>query len=476
MMIEVRKTYNGNSITLSVYVFTSRPYTINYNVGVKNPGNQNEVAVPLTTTSVVMTVVFTDNSETIQETYSVTDGIKTYLFQSKFGIEKKRENIYVSGYIKSHFPGWSTAGITDFSSVSRLFSPLLVGLFCEDVEKIVRLLEGNKGTYFPIAPEKITKSTENIFDHEETLSTLFFNHLVSFSEEAMPNTMRKTCYLTGKSTVIGNNNRMEVIDGDPDYVYETKLKYGKNNLIPKSTVDFVNHQIYPNFIFRETGPVNTTVDGHFLSLSNGTSEVKFYSPDTIASSVVTNFGDVFILNTTGNLKYGKLEIDIPDFDMINPSINNNNIVSVSSDYFTPTEEVEVIVDFEYLRRLGAKSIVVKVKNQSETYYLIDNHTLTVDNTSISIPSSTKSMQTLITTEATDRYISVEVFVDGDTTPYLAYSAAYLLDLVDVNSNIYQALSVIDNNVAVVRGTTTYKISAKYHGHIRDGDDYVHFEI
>lgn len=473
MIIDYKKSYNEIGMVLTVFVFSDDPYVISSSVGTVS---NNKILMPIGTKSVEFTVNFPHSGENIIRTVQLTSSEKTLNFSMQYSIGKRKEHIYKMGNIKKYFQSWSTAGQTDFSSVARVLTPLLLDNFDLELYSLIVLIKESELNYFPLPSDTEVLKSEIVDETEESMSNIFFSHLYDFSVEETANQRLVVGYSNGGKDTIGNNGRSEKVSGSVNHTYETKLKYGNNNDIDKVSRNFINNQVYDNFIFRDSTPINVTSDNNILKISSENKSLEFYSPKKIEQVAVTPFGDVFILSDDAHIYYSKLEVDIPSIVDINPSINNNNIVEISQDYFTPTDDIEIIISLAEIRNLGGKKAKIIISNQNNSYYLSGNDILTPVETSIAIGDLSTSVKTILETDEADRFMMVKVYVDNEDMPYIAYCSGLLLSPLKINDNLYDDLYVANNKIVAVKNDTNYTVSAKYHGYIKSGEEYVSFKI
>ena len=328
-MIDVKKIFNSNTVTITVYVYSQLNYSITVNS--VDIGPSNSITVPKTQEEVVFLVTY-ENSTTETFHCSVNDTIKEYSFMLSYVLPVNKEHIFIASYVKKYFQGWATAGSTSHSSVSKIISPLLLSLFNREMELIIdKAIEGVP--HFPISKDSVVRADSTGMAISE-IAMIPFSHLTNIEEEPVLVSILKTAYGKGDEILIGNENRREKIKGDEQYTYSSKLKYGKNNQVQKTTNDFVNNQDFRSFIFSDNLPIKISSVGTYIHISNENATLSYQASIPVEKCIVTPFGDVFILSL-GKIYYAKTEITPIELTKTNPSINNNNIVEIDGDFFSP---------------------------------------------------------------------------------------------------------------------------------------------
>jgi hypothetical protein len=453
-MIDVKKVFSSNNVTLTLYIYTELTYTISVNGIVLT---NNSITVSKTTPNLVFTIEYS-NATTEEVIVNIADSMQEYIFNIGYGIPISREHIYLHSYIKKYFQGWSTAGTTSHSSISRILGPLILSIFNRDIELILDIVKEDRN-YFPLNKDCFVYSEKPEMELSE-IYNIPFSHLTNFKEEPVNQNILSVGYANGGDTIIGNMSRGEKIFGLNDYLYQSDLVYGKNNAIEKRATGFINSQKYKQFIFDNALPVKISIDGTLISIENENGKYSYRSSIIVDKCIVTPFGDIFILSG-GKLYYAKTEVTTINLESTNPSINNNNIVEIGSDYFSPGEDIEIVVDTEYLVGLKANSIIIKVENQDSAFYIIGDEAYSSVESRIS-DIGRKNIKFVLSTESTDDYILVSVYVDYNPVPYIAYSSGLKLNSIQINNNTYNDLYV-ENNMIIVTRTSgeKYRLTSTY---------------
>jgi hypothetical protein len=438
-MIEVFEKRNSTTVELSVFSYGSGVYTVSSNIGIVTG---NVIEIDSSATEVEITV---DHSGEIEATtYIIKTKNTKFTFSIPYKIPRLREHFYLNGLIRKAFYGWSTAGTTDFSMTSRIFSSVLCSRIANDSTLELMKIDG-KVNPFPLETISRMFSLKPNNGKVEERGIIPFTHLENFREIDFTESNLSIGYVTGGTIAVSSESRIEEVTGDESSIYSTELKFGKFTSVNKKGRMFINTKNKKNFIDKDGRDLNIVVDDNKITFRNVDTELfSFYSPIQIDEIIISIFGDVFILSES-YIYYAKMEVDLPDYNWLNPSVNNNNIIEITSDYFYPTDEIEVVVDLEYLRNISAKTIIIKIKNQDSEFYIIGDDEVSNTEKRIDV-GERKNIKFVIETDTTDRFIQGEVFVDLNSTPYIVFSSAMTLDLKKVNENKYSSIYLYNNRL------------------------------
>jgi len=443
-MIEIVESFSSPLRQLRIFNYNPLTYTYTVSTGTISG---DTVSVPDSTSSVTITFTYSD-STTEDFTYVLKTRSKVYSFDISYSVSSDRVSFYLNGLYRSSFHGWATAGATDFSMASKLFFPMIYQSYSKMFTSILLKIEEKDLSIFPISKDSIIRNRDKNGLSHSTFAMIPFSHISNFEEVALEEKLLKTGYATAPEAMISPNGRTEKYTSNhgEGNIFSSLIKFTNNNTVNKKANGLINSILSPDLIRKGGGYKRVTNDTNTISIIEGDNVIsRWYSPVTIEKIVMSIFADVFILSSNNKIYYSKLEIDTPSYENLNPSINNNNIVEIDGDYFCPGDDIEIVVDFEYLRDLSAKEIIVKVSNNNGTFYIIDDDTVSNIETSIEVKER-KNMSIVTTTDSEDRYILVEVFVDGNEVPYLAYSAATLLDVTQISESDYLDMYAYDNRL------------------------------
>ena len=474
-MIEVFEKRNSTTVELSVFSYGLGTYTVSSNVGIVTG---NVIEVDNSVTEVEIEVDHSSEVETI--TYIIKTKNIELTFSIPYKVPRLREHFYINGLIRKAFYGWSTAGVTDFSMTSRIFSSILCSRIANDSTLELIKIE-DKMNPFPLETISKESSSNPINGKVEERGIIPFTHLENFRETDFTESNLSIGYVNGGSIAVSSESRIEEVVGDENSFYSTELKFGKFTNVNKKGRKFINTRNKKNFIDKDGRDLNLVIDGNKITFRNVESELfSFYSPVPIDEVIVSIFGDIFILSES-YIYYSKIEVDLPDYNWLNPSINNNNIIEITSDYFYPTDEIEIIVDLEYLRNISAKTIIIKVKNQDSEFYIIGDDEISLAEKRIEV-GDRKNIKFVIETDPTDRFIQGEVFVDFNSTPYIVFSSAMTLDIKKINENKYSSIYLYNNRLIAEKiiqeiplEIENKEIIFDYSGISIEGGDYVSYK-
>lgn len=477
-MIDVVESFNANSRVLTVYSYGNGSYTVSSTHGtvVGNTITINEDIEALT-----ITVTHGLNTEDIL--YTPKTRSKTYVFSNQYRFPKSREHIFLNGLYKKHFQSWASAGQSDFSITSRVVTPLIFGLISAEIDLLFQQSLERNISVFPFSGMEVIKTSHISTPGLESIPFIPFTHIIDFTEEEENEEMLIYGYVNGGETIVGNQNRRETVIGDKNAIFSSRLKYSKNNNIQKTVSGFINSQDFGNMLSNSREPLNIISTTNNIEFHNSNGMLySYYAPINISSVISTVFGDLFILSESGHIYYAKTEVDIPMASELNPSINNNNVVEMSGEYFTPGDTIEIMIDMKHLRSISANTFLVKISNGTNISFLSENGSFSILEQRIKV-NERENMQFLIDTEETDRFIMVEVFIDYHDVPFIGYSAALALNPLKINENKYSDLYVRNNRVVAKKiisetplTTTDVIIRGKYSGSISYGGEYVSFKI
>lgn len=477
-MIDVVESFNASSRVLTVYSYGNGAYTVS-----STHGTVTGHTITVNDNTEELTITVTHGTDTEEVLYKLKTKSKTYTFSSQYKVPKNREHLFLNGLYKKYFQSWSSAGQSDFSTTSRIITPLVLGSISAEIDILFQQSLERNISIFPLSEMETATSSHITTPGVEVISFVPFTHMIDFREEEEPEEMLIHGYSNGGATIVGNENRKETISGDRNILFSSRLKYGKNNNIPKTASGLINSQDFGNMISKNREPLRMLHSTNNVEFHNSNELVfSYHTPINISSVVSTIFGDLFILSESGNLYYGKTEIDIPDASELNPSVNNNNVVEMSGEYFTPGETVEVVIDMKHLRSISCNTFIVKVSNGTSVLFLSEDGSFSILEQRIKV-NERENMQFLIDTEGTDRMIKVEVFIDYHDVPFIGYSAALLLDLLKINENRYSEIYVKNNRLVAKKiiseaplVTSNVVIRARYAGSISYGGEYVSFKV
>ena len=477
-MIDVVESFNANSRVLTVYSYGDGAYVVS-----STHGTVVGHTVTINEDIEVLTITVTHGLNTEDLLYTPKTRSKTYVFSNQYRFPKNREHIFLNGLYKKYFQSWASAGQSDFSTTSRVVTPLVLGLISAEIDLLFQQSLERNISVFPFSGMEIIKTSHISTPGLEAIPFIPFTHIIDFTEEEENEEMLIFGYANGGETIVGNQNRRETVIGDKNAIFSSRLRYSKNNNIQKTVSGFINSQDFGNMLSKNREPLNviSTVNNIEFHNSNGLL-YSYYTPINIISVVSTAFGDLFLLSESGYIYYAKTEVDIPVASELNPSINNNNVVEMSGEYFTPGDTIEVIVDMKHLRSISTNTFIVKISNGASVSFLSEDGSFSILEQRIRV-NERENMQFLIDTEETDRFIMVEVFIDYYDTPFIGYSAALTLNPLKINENKYSDLYVKNNRIVAKKiisetplVTTDVIIRGKYSGSMSYGGEYVSFKI
>jgi hypothetical protein len=477
-MIDIVESFNASNRILTVYSYGDGAYTVSSTHGTV-AGNTITVNDNIKT----LTVTVTHGLDTEEMLYTLKTKSKTYTFSNQYRLPRDREHLFLNGLYKKYFQSWSSAGQSDFSTASRIVTPLILGSISAEIDILFQQSLERNISVFPLSEMETVTSSHITTPGIEGIPFVPFTHIIDFTEEEEVEEMLIHGYSNGGETIVGNQNRRETIGGDKNATFSSRLKYSKNNNIPKTASGFINSQDFGNMLSKNREPLRIVHSINNIEFHNSDGLLfSYYTPINISSVVSTMFGDIFVLSQSGNIYYGKTEVDIPLAGELNPSVNNNNVVEMSGEYFTPGETMEIVIDMKHLRSISSNTFIVKVSNGTSESFLSEDGSFAILEQRIKV-NERENMQFLIETEETDRFIKVEVFIDYYDVPFIGYSAALLLNLLKINENKYNDIYVKNNRLVAKKiisetplTTTSVIIRGRYAGSVSYGGEYVSFKI
>ena len=477
-MIDIVESFNASNRILTVYSYGDGAYTVSSTHGAV-VGNTITINDNIKT----LTVTVTHGLDTEEILYTLKTKSKTYTFSNQYKFPRDREHLFLNGLYKKYFQSWSSAGQSDFSTASRIVTPLILGSISAEIDILFQQSLERNISVFPFSEMETVTSSHITTPGIEAIPLVPFTHIIDFTEEEEVEEMLIHGYSNGGETIVGNQNRREIISGDKHATFSSRLKYSKNNNIPKTASGFINSQDFGNMLSKNREPLRIVHSINNVEFHNSDGLLfSYYTPINISSVVSTMFGDIFVLSQSGNIYYGKTEVDIPLARELNPSVNNNNVVEMSGEYFTPGETMEIVIDMKHLRSISSNTFIVKVSNGTSESFLSEDGSFAILEQRIKV-NERENMQFLIETEETDRFIKVEVFIDYYDVPFIGYSAALLLNLLKINENKYNDIYVKNNRLVAEKiisetplTTTSVIIRGRYAGSVSYGGEYVSFKI
>lgn len=477
-MIDVVESFNANSRVLTIYSYGNGSYTVS-----STHGTVVGHTITINEDIEALTITVTHGLDTESLLYTIKTRSKTYVFSNQYGFPKDREHIFLNGLYKKHFQSWASAGQSDFSTASRIVTPLMLGFISAEIDVLFQQSLKRNISVFPFSEMDEIRTSYISTPGLEAIPFIPFTHIIDFTEEEESDEMLIHGYANGGETIVGNENRKETIIGDKNATFSSRLKYSKNNNIQKTASNFINSQDFGSMLSKNREPLSIThtVNNIQFHSSNGLL-YSYYAPINISSVVSTVFGDLFILSESGHIYYAKTEVDTPMASELNPSINNNNVVEMSGEYFTPGDTIEIMVDMKHLRSISGNTFIVKISNGTSVSFLSEDGSFSILEQRIRV-NERENMQFLIDTEETDRFIKVEVFIDYYDVPFIGYSAALTLNPLKINENRYNDLYVKNNRLVAKKiisetplTTANVIIRGKYSGSVSYGGEYVSFKI